>query len=53
MDHFDSKVNQMKLDIDKINKEIKEIQKVINNFFIFKINHSRKTKGKKEIYQIQ
>ena len=30
MDHFDSKVNQMKLDIDQINKEIKEIQKVIN-----------------------
>lgn len=34
MDHFDSKVNQMKLDIDKINKEIKEIQKVINYLFL-------------------
>ena len=30
MDYFDSKVNQVKLDIDNINKEIKEIQKVIN-----------------------
>lgn len=28
MDHFDSKVNKMKLDIEEINKEIKEIQKV-------------------------
>ena len=29
MDQFDSKVNRMKLDIEEINKEIKEIQKVI------------------------
>lgn len=28
MDHFDSKVKQMRLDIDAINKEIQEIQKV-------------------------
>lgn len=28
MDYFDSKVNQMKLNIDEINKEIEEIQKV-------------------------
>ena len=32
MDHFDSKVNQMKLDIDEINKEIEELRKVINNY---------------------
>jgi predicted transcriptional regulator len=30
MDDFDSKVNQMRLDIEEINKEIEEIQKVIN-----------------------
>ena len=35
MDYFDSKVNQMKLDIDQINKEIKEIQKVIINYVYF------------------
>jgi len=28
MDHFDSKVKQMRLDIDAINKEIQEIQQV-------------------------
>ena len=32
MDHFDSKVNQMRLDIDEINKEIEELQKVIYNY---------------------
>ena len=30
MDDFDSKVNQMRLDIEEINKEIEEIKKVIN-----------------------
>jgi hypothetical protein len=37
MDHFDSKVKQMRLNIDEINKEIQEIQnvrKLIINFNI-------------------
>ena len=32
MKYFDSKVNQMRLDIDEINKEIEELQKVIYNY---------------------
>lgn len=31
MDPFDSKINQMKIDIDEINKEIQDIQKVNKN----------------------
>ena len=53
MDQFDSKVNKMKLDIDEINKEIKQIQKVKNNNLIFKLINFRNTKRKKEIYLIQ
>ena len=30
MDHFDSKVKQMRINIDEINKEIQEIQNVRN-----------------------
>ncbi len=29
MDNFDTKVNQMRLDIDEISKEIQELRKVI------------------------
>ena len=37
MDPFDKKINKMKNDISEIDKEIKEIQKVINkNINIFK-----------------
>ena len=53
MNHFDSKVNKMKLDIDEINKEIKQIQKVKNNDLIFKLINFRNIKRKKEIYLIQ
>lgn len=32
MDNFDTKVNQMRLDIDEISKEIQELRKVINYY---------------------
>ena len=51
MDHFDTKVNKMRLDIDEINKEIEQIQKV--KIIIFNIqNNFRKIKQKNELYQI-
>ena len=43
MDHFDTKVNQMRLDIDEINKEIEQIQKVKIIIFNFQ-NIFRKIK---------
>jgi predicted transcriptional regulator len=30
MDKFDTRINQMKADIDEINKEIEQLKKVIN-----------------------
>ena len=51
MDHFDTKVNKMRLDIDEINKEIEQIQKVKIIIFNFH-NNFRKIKLKKELYQI-
>lgn len=35
MDYFDIKVNKMRLDIEEINKEIKQIQKVMKYIFNF------------------
>ena len=38
MDHFDSKVNQMKIDISEINKEINEIQSVFIQKILLYLN---------------